>query len=278
MISTGKSIPYILKTPTFYPLDGIPLASIVRANSLLRLLSDFALPIATAVDVSDSSVHSLFLDDVTISDASISAIGTDVRISDIHCQVGSGIDISQGTLANMPDLNVSGVIQKEATGLVACSKISVGQTMSINSYTIPKNLTQISVWAGNVSPYVGSGPLLSFSLSGGQGYRHKQVNNQFQATSYGTTSTAINPNGVGIDYTKGVVQTMAHDDDAGDFNVYFNTQSDYLSVSSGRCTPVTTTGLFMNGGNNMKCLADIVLDGTEYAEIVHNRLLKIFYP
>jgi len=277
MINTGYKIPYLMKKPVVFPLDGIPLDSIVRANSLVRLLRDFTLPVATVVNVTDGSAHSLFLDGVTISDSSISAIGADVRISDIHCQVGSGIDISQPTLSSMPDISIGGTIQKEASGIVVGSKTRLsGISMLVDSYTVPKNYTQISIWASVPSTPVGT----KFPSYGVGAYINKQSANQMQTTSYGTTNTALNLTATGVDSSIGTVHTMAHDDDVGEYNIYLNELSNSTTVSANRRVAYTpaTNYVFYSGGADWMCIADIMLDGTEYAEIVHNRLLKIFYP
>lgn len=265
-----------------YPLEGIPSGLIVRDNALFKLYESYTGSFVEVVNTATSvqTILSFGANDF-IDETSLLALGSDITISAIKSQSGNGIELKQTVAVRRPMLVSSGVAYKNLKGIIGARKTSgIDRYFNIDNFSLPRNFTQISVWMSTTSPYAGSQAFKSYVDNGAAtyGYVNKQNGNIQTVASYGTSLTQVNNLHNG-DYTNILVSTVYHDDVNGVVGSLINEDKVIQTgLSTGRRTTPSALAsrLAFYQGENWMYFGDILLDGVEYAEVIHKRILKMF--
>ena len=118
MISTGKSIPYILKAPIPFPLDGIDPSTFVYGGGFIQLLADYSGAAIRIRRSSDNAETDIGFTDGIVSPAEVEAFGSDCFLATIYDQVGTGVNWTQTTQANQLTVVKSGTAVQTQYGVV----------------------------------------------------------------------------------------------------------------------------------------------------------------
>ncbi len=279
MINTGYKIPYLMKKPVVFPLDGIPDSDIIVDAALFRLYSDYNGRIAETLNTTDGTYSDVSLgSNDFLTPSNILSYGNDLAMSKMYSQKKT-INVTQGTIANMPILAIGGTAQVNSLGMVAATKTVSTQLMTLDSHTTPADFTHITVLVKDTATSGtrdGSWVSLKYYNQFWTGNDTRQL---FYTAPLKTQLNAISS----YDHQAGIVSTMGSVNNGANNDFIFLTNEDkneYTLAGNRVSTPNTAYFMRLQGGTfeTYKCLCEIKLAGSQYAEIVHNRILRLFTP
>lgn len=246
MISTGHSIPYILKPKVPFPLDGIDSSEFVYGGAFFQLREDYTgavIRIRRGSDNAELDVSAtLRLGDgqVIVDPATISGFGSDCYLVNIYDQVGTGIDWSQSTSGTQLILCQSGTVVTNDKGIVGGLNDRAVKNCISDNYNYPKDLLEMSGYSNFGSSLAGRAGTRTLATQNGLynlGYDNflNEILARAQSSSGGTLATPVyadvsDPtNGVHssfyLDDTNGVGFIRTQDGDSLDYNWTANSRT-----------------------------------------------------
>lgn len=150
MIATGKSIPYILKPTEPYPLTGVDLTELVYCGGFIQFNPDYTGSAIRVRRTSDGAELDVGFTNRIVNPQDLIDFGSDVTLTTIYDQVGTGVNWTEPATATQLQLVNSGVAVTQGSGIQgALNPVGFHNALS-SSFTMPKDYVEMSGYSSEV--------------------------------------------------------------------------------------------------------------------------------